>query len=139
VESLRAAADRLGVADRIRILGERSDVRQLLAAADIHCQVNLRPEPFGIAFVEALAAGLPVIAAATGGALEIVDDSCGILVPPNDPPALAVALRRLIEDPTRRSRLALAGPRRARDAADPEAQLRRFAEALAGMGAQVEV
>lgn len=139
LESLRADAHRLGVADRIRILGERTDVRQLLAAADVYCQANLRPEPFGIAFVEALAAGLPVVAAATGGALEIVDDSCGILVPPNDPSALAAALRRLIDNPTLRSRLASVGPGRAKDASDPEAQLRRFAEALAGMGAQVEV
>ena len=49
VESLRGEVARLGVADRFRFLGERTDVRRLLAAADIHCQANLRPEPFGIA------------------------------------------------------------------------------------------
>jgi glycosyltransferase involved in cell wall biosynthesis len=139
LESLRSDAERLGVADRIRLLGERTDVRQLLAAADVHCQANLRPEPFGIVFVEALAAGLPVAAVATGGTLEIVDDSCGILVPPNDPAALAAALRRLIDDPALRARLGSAGPGRARAASDPQAQLRRLAEALAGMGAPVEV
>ena len=139
VEALRADADRLGVADRIRFLGERTDVRRLLAAADIHCQANLRPEPFGIAFVEALAAGLPVVTAAIGGALEIVDDSCGILVPPNDPAALAAALRRLIEDPVLRARLASAGPARARALCDPSAQMRRLVDALASMGAGVEV
>jgi glycosyltransferase involved in cell wall biosynthesis len=139
LETLRADADRLGVADRIRFLGERTDVRQLLAAADIHCQANLRPEPFGIAFVEALAAGLPVVTAAMGGALEIVDDSCGILVPPNDPAALAASLRRLIDNPALRARLGLAGPGRASAICDPGTQMRRLLEALASMGARVEV
>ena len=139
MESLRAAAARLGVADRIRFLGERTDVRQLLAAADIHCQPNLRPEPFGIAFVEALAARLPVVTAAIGGALEIVDDSCGILVPLNDPAALAASLRRLIDDPALCARLASAGPGRARAVSDPKGQMRRLVDALASMGARVEV
>ena len=77
--------------------------------------------------------------AAMGGALEIVDDSCGILVPPNDPAALAASLRRLIEDPALRARLASAGPSRARAVSDPEAQLRRLADTLASLGAHVEV
>ncbi len=72
--------------------------RRLLAAADIHCQPNTGPEPFGITFIEALYAGLPVVTTSIGGALEIVDGSCGMLVEPNDPAALAGALRRLIED-----------------------------------------
>jgi glycosyltransferase involved in cell wall biosynthesis len=138
-EALRADADRRGLADRIRFLGERTDVRRLLAAADIHCQANLRPEPFGIVFVEALAAGLPVVTAAMGGVLEIVDDSCGILVAPNDPMALAASLRRLIDDPVLRARLALAGPGRASAICDPGIQMRRLLDALAGMGAGVEV
>jgi glycosyltransferase involved in cell wall biosynthesis len=139
METLRADVDRRGLAGRIRFLGERTDVRQLLAAADIACQANLRPEPFGIASVEALAAGLPVVTPAMGGALEIVDGSCGILVPPNDPAALAAALRRLIEDPALRARLASAGPGRARAVCDPQAQMRRLVDALASMGARVEV
>jgi glycosyltransferase involved in cell wall biosynthesis len=130
---LRATADRLGVADRVRFLGERSDVGQLLAAADIHCQANLGPEPFGIAFIEALAAGLPVVTVAMGGALEIVNDSCGILVPPDDVVALAASLRRLIEDPALRARLSSAGPARARELSDPAGQMRRLSDALHGM------
>jgi glycosyltransferase involved in cell wall biosynthesis len=137
--SLLADAERLGVADRIRFLGERTDVRQLLAAADIYCQANLRPEPFGIAIVEALAAGLPVVTAAMGGALEIVDDSCGVLVPPGDPAALAASLRRVIDDRALRARLASAGPDRARAVSDPKDQMRRLADALARLGASVEV
>jgi glycosyltransferase involved in cell wall biosynthesis len=138
VGALRAAADRLGVADRVRFLGERRDVRQLLAAADIHCQANLGPEPFGITFIEALAAGLPVVTTAMGGAPEIVDDSCGILVPPDDVVALAAALRRLVADPVLRARLSSAGPARARQVSDPAAQMRRLSDALHGIRVHVE-
>ena len=136
--SLRAAADRLGVADRVRFLGERTDVRQLLAAADIHCQPNLRPEPFGITFVEALAAGLPVVTSAIGGALEIVDDSCGSLVPPNEPAALTAAFRRLIGDPALRARAAPHASSPASAICDPEAQMGRLRCACC-MGVRVEV
>ena len=102
---LRRAAARTGIADRVRFLGQRSDVPELLAAADVHCQPNTEPEPFGIAFVEALYAGVPVVATALGGALEIVDGHCGVLVPPHDSAALQAALRRLIADPAERARL----------------------------------
>jgi glycosyltransferase involved in cell wall biosynthesis len=138
VAALRGAADRLGVADRVRFLGERNDVRQLLAAADIHCQANLGPEPFGITFIEALAAGLPVVTAAMGGAVEIVDDSCGILVPPDDVVALAASLRRLMEDPVLRARLSSAGPARASLVSDPATQMRRLSDVLHGMRVHVE-
>ena len=84
VDALVAAARRLGIDDRVRWLGERQDVRRLLGAADVHCQANVAPEPFGIAYVEALAAGLPVVASRAGGAMEIVDESCGVLVPAGD-------------------------------------------------------
>ncbi|HEV2148457.1 MAG TPA: glycosyltransferase, partial [Longimicrobiaceae bacterium] len=99
---LEALARRLGIADRVRFAGQRSDVPRILAAADVHCQPNLGPEPFGIAFVEALLAGLPSVTTALGGATEIVDDACGALVPPGDADALAAALRALIVDPAAR-------------------------------------
>ena len=75
---LRQTAARLGIAERVRFLGQRTDVPHLLAAADVHCQPNTGPEPFGLAFVEALAAGRPVVTTALGGALEIVDETCGV-------------------------------------------------------------
>jgi len=90
--------DALGLADRVMFLGHRSDVSRVLAAADIHCQPNLLPEPFGIAFVEALYAGLPLVTTALGAATEIVSPMCGILVPPNDVAALAEALHQMIDD-----------------------------------------
>jgi glycosyltransferase involved in cell wall biosynthesis len=81
----------------------------LLVAADIHCQPNTGPEPFGIAFVEALYAGLPVVTTAIGGGLEIVDESCGKLVAPDDANALSKVLRSLITNPGERAILAAGG------------------------------
>src|SRR5205823_8856307 len=93
---LRQTAARLGIADRVRFLGHRADVPRLLAAADIHCQPNTGPEPFGIALIEALHAGLPVVTSRLGGAVEFVDATCGVLVEPSDPSALAAALTALL-------------------------------------------
>jgi glycosyltransferase involved in cell wall biosynthesis len=131
--SLKQSANRLGIFDRVRWIGERDDVPRLLAAADLYCQPNLEPEPFGVAFVEALAAGLPVVTVGRGGACEIVDDSCGVLVPPRDPRALAAALKQLLEDDGRRARLAAAAPARARRLCDPATALRRITDLLAAM------
>jgi glycosyltransferase involved in cell wall biosynthesis len=130
LETVRDAARHHGVADRVRFLGYQPDVARVLAAADVYCQPNVRPEPFGIAFVEALYAGLPVVATYLGGALEIVDDSCGVLVPPDDVAGLAAALGELIDDPERRARLGAAGPARAAALCDPATQLRRLGQVL---------
>ena len=113
LDELKAAVKLLGIEGRVRFLGQRDDVRRLLAAADVHCQPNTSPEPFGIAFVEALYAGLPVVSTRMGGAEEIVTESCGVLVPPDDPAALAAALATLIDDPSRRAWLGSSGPDRA--------------------------
>ena len=128
-ELIRSARE-AGIADRIRFLGQRSDVPRLLAAADIHCQPNTGAEPFGIAFVEALYAGRPVVSTRLGGAAEIVDESCGLLVPPGDARALAEALTRLIDTPDLRSRLGAAGPARARRLCDPAQALTRLESLL---------
>lgn len=128
--SLRQRADQAGISDRIRWLGQRADVPTLLGAADIHCQANIEPEPFGIAFVEALSAGLPVVAADHGGVSEIIDPSCGVLVPRCDPSALASALRSLITCAPRRQALTAGAPARAMALSDPLTQVRRLADAL---------
>src|SRR5712692_1253433 len=130
MNGLKKASAALGIGNRVTFLGQRSDVARILAAADIHCQPNTGPEPFGITFVEALYAGIPVVTTAMGGALEIVDDSCGILVPPDDPRALAAALRQLIQDGTLRKQLGAAGPTRGRKLCDPRAQLHKLHQAL---------
>jgi glycosyltransferase involved in cell wall biosynthesis len=130
---LRAQAQILGLTERVRFLGQRSDVPRLLRAADLHCQPNTDADSFGIAFVEALQAGLPVVTTAMGGPLEIVDATCGVLVPA-EPAPLAEALRRLIEDPGTRARLGAAGPARAATLCDPSVYLRSLDEALRDVG-----
>jgi glycosyltransferase involved in cell wall biosynthesis len=130
MESLRARAARLGIADRVEFLGERQDVRSLLARSDIYCQPNIEPEPFGISFIEAMAAGLPVVTSALGGPKEIVDETCGVLVPPGDSAALASALTSLVEHRGHRERLGANGPARARALCDPAAQMLRISDIL---------
>jgi len=130
VRRLREQADAVGPGRRVRFLGERTDVAALMRAADIHCQPNNQPEPFGLAFVEALYAGLPVVTTGIGGPLEIVTPACGILVPPGAPSALRAALVRLMEDPGERRRLGAAGPARAAMLCDPGSQLQALAAAL---------
>jgi len=128
---LRELAVNLAISERVRFLGERSDVPELLASADIFCQPNQEPEPFGISFIEALLASLPVVSTSIGGALEIIDSSCGILTAPNDVEALARALRALVESRELRQELGTSGPSRARGLCDPKTQLERVMEAIA--------
>jgi len=129
-ETLAGLADRLGIADRVRFAGERNDAARIVAGADVLCQPNVRPEPFGIALVEALASGRPVVTSAFGGAIEIVDESCGRLVPPGDSASLAGVLESLIRDASLRGRLSDAAPARARLLCDPATQMRRLQECL---------
>ena len=127
---LHAQAAAAGIGDRVRFLGERRDVQRLLSAADIFCQPNLRGEPFGIVFVEALYNRLPVVSTAIGAALEIVDESCGRLVCANSAEDLAEALRQLILDASLRVELAAAGPNRASALSSPVCNLAQLADSL---------
>jgi glycosyltransferase involved in cell wall biosynthesis len=133
LERLAALAHELGIDGRVKFLGHRGDVRKLMLAADVFCQPNAAPDAFGLVFVEALGAGLPVVTTAMGGACEIVDERCGILTPPDDVPALARALLKLIEDPAERLRLGSAGPARAALLCDPAARMAEFEEILLGL------
>ena len=130
LRELQATARQLGITERVRFLGQRSDVPAVMAAADIYCQTNTGPEGFGLTFVEALRAGLPVITTNIGGAAEIVTPDCGILCPPGDARAVAAALRELITDPDRRQRLARAGPARASTLCDPRQRIPELANVI---------
>ncbi len=114
------AAHRL---ENVRFLGERSDVPTVLAAADVYCQPNTAPEPFGLTFTEALAVGLPVVTAPIGGALEIVDASCGRFVDGTHSRVLGQELTALIDDPAGRDAMGHAGRLRARQLVDPARQV----------------
>ena len=104
---LERLAASLAIAQRVKFLGEQLDMGSLLASADILCQPNRSPEPFGIVFVEAMLSGLPVVTSASGGALEIVSPEAGRLVA--DDHELQVALHELIADAALRRRLGHAG------------------------------
>jgi len=124
---------KLGLESRSRFLGERRDVDRLLAGADVLVQSNIEPEPFGIIFAEALRAGVPVLTTNMGGAPEIVDDSCGLLVRPDDPAALVTALHSLVSDRALREALGAAGPGRAAMLCDPTRVVAQLFEAVASI------
>ena len=85
---------RLGLVERVQLLGEQGDAHAVLSAADA-CVQPSRSEGLGTAVLDALARGRPVIATSVGGLPEIVGADTGFLVPPRDPEAMAAALDRL--------------------------------------------
>jgi glycosyltransferase involved in cell wall biosynthesis len=130
-EELKSRAAGLGLNHRVFFTGERASMQKLLASADIYCQPNTSPESFGNVFVEALSYGLPVVTTNIGGAKEIVNSSCGILVSPNQPNALSDSLRQLIQDEKMRVQLGTAGVRRAEELCNVTRQLKQLAGILA--------
>jgi glycosyltransferase involved in cell wall biosynthesis len=132
---LHDEVSRLGIQARVRFLGERRDVPALMHAADLFCQMNNQPEPFGVVFAEALLSGLPVVTASLGGAPEIVSVECGRLVAPGDGPGLAQGLRTLLGDAALRSSLGAAGRAHAAARCAPEVVLPQLARALQTMEA----
>ncbi|MCS6855900.1 MAG: glycosyltransferase family 4 protein, partial [Elioraea sp.] len=86
-----------GVADRVRFAGHVADMPAALSAADVVVNASIAPEAFGRVVIEAQAMARAVVATAHGGAAETVEDGVtGLLVPPNDPAALARALDRVL-------------------------------------------
>ncbi len=116
----------LGISERVRFLGERTDIPHILAASDVAVHPNVEPEAFGIAVIEELLHGLPVVATALGGPAEILAPSYGVLVPAHDPPGLAAAIERLMSDPNSTAKFREIGPNRARELCDPATQLDKF-------------
>src|SRR3954466_7020618 len=110
-DSLQQLASRLGLLDVVEFLGHREDVAALLATSDLYAFPS-RTEAFPNGLIEGMAAGLPVVASAVGGMLELVDDRRnGRLVPPGDHQALAAVLLDFIEDPSTADELAAAARR----------------------------
>jgi glycosyltransferase involved in cell wall biosynthesis len=106
LEDLRRLAAARGVTN-FHFLGRRDDVPDLLGAATVAAVPAVWAEAFGLSVVEAMAAGVPVVASRTGAIPELIaDGETGLLVPPGDAPALAEALGRLLDDPPLRTRLA---------------------------------
>jgi len=113
---IEALCERLGLSDRVFFLGpvDHAALPGLLWHSDVFVLPS-RMEAFGVAVLEALAAGVPVVATEVGGIPEIVRDGVdSLLIPPDDSAALAAAIRKVVSDEALRRRLADAGPARAK-------------------------
>lgn len=128
-DDLRRRAADLGVADRVRFLGNRCDVPDLLAAADVTVLTS-DWEGMPIAVLESLAAGRPVVASDVDGVREALAGGGGVVVPRRDPAATADALRSLLFDPALRADLAEAGRASVRREHDPCRLMRSYDELL---------
>jgi L-malate glycosyltransferase len=104
---------RLGLGDRAQLVGLRGDVPRLLASSDLYVSSS-HWEGLPVAILEAMAAGLPVVATRVGDAPRALGVDSGVLVAPRDPEALARAISRLLADPIRLRELGTAGRTRAR-------------------------
>ena len=105
IDSLKVQAERLGVADRVIFTGFLEDTEAILSLLDVVLLASTIPEACPRTIIEAMAAGVPVIATPLGGSKELVTPETGILVPPEDPDAFARAIMRLAEDAERRKRM----------------------------------
>ncbi|MDO8463546.1 MAG: glycosyltransferase [bacterium] len=130
---LEALARTFRITDRVRFLGMQRDLPVHYQRADI-LVLPSRWEGFGIAAIEASACGIPVIASGVGGLREaIVDGETGILVPPEDPKALADAIRDLADDRPRRMFLGHAGRRHVERTFTIERVVERYEELYASL------
>jgi glycosyltransferase involved in cell wall biosynthesis len=135
-ERLRSLAEELGLRERVVFAGMRRDVPSLLSAMDVFVCPSLY-EGFGIAIVEAMAAGRPVIASAVGGIPEIVvHEDTGLLVPPGDAVALADAIVALLAHPDRARAMGARGRARAREKFSMETAVQRHQQLYESLSAR---
>lgn len=96
---LHRLVEGLGLADAVEFVGEREDVPEIMAHADVILVPSIE-EPFGRTVAEAMAVGTPVVATTVGGPAEVIEDgTTGLLAPPGDPLAWSEAIRRILEHP----------------------------------------
>lgn len=116
----------------LTLLGMREDIPDLMAGADIFVMPS-RSEGLPMALIEAMAAGLPVVASSVGGIPEVVENGVhGLLVEPGDPVALAEAIAVLGRDPSLRARMGAAGRNRVRARFSVEAMVDQYERRLTG-------
>jgi glycosyltransferase involved in cell wall biosynthesis len=127
--SLRDIATRLGLRARTHFTGWTycvDDIPDVMGAVDVLVHTSVRPEPFGLVLIEAMASGKPVVAADDGGVPEIVSDGAtGYLTTPDDPDAAAKAIASLLRDPVRARAMGTAGRARAERLFDIRGYVRR--------------
>jgi glycosyltransferase involved in cell wall biosynthesis len=140
---LERQRDDLGLTSSVELLGRRTspEVRALLQECDVFVLPSVRTadgmmEGIPVALMEALASGRPAVASRLSGIPELVEDGVtGLLVPPEDPAALAAALARLAADEQLRRALADAGPRRIADGFDQRANVAHLRRLFSGEAA----
>jgi len=125
---LATLARELGLSERVRFLGARTDKGDLLAACDVFALAS-RAEGLGVAALEAMALARPVVASRVGGLMEaVVEGRTGLLVEVDDVGGFAAALERLRGDPELRARLGAAGPERLQEGFAAEQMVAAYEE-----------
>lgn len=128
-QRLEQLADDLGIRDRVLFTGHRTDVPKWFSSMDVAVNAS-DPEPFGLVVVEAMAAGVPVVAIDAGGPADVIEhERTGLLIARREPTLLAEAITRLLADPALASRIGVAG----KDLAAERYGSRRMAEDFAAM------
>jgi glycosyltransferase involved in cell wall biosynthesis len=131
---IEALVTELGLGSRVRFVGTATPLVELLPLADLFVLPS-ETESFGLAALEALACGVPVVATAVGGIPEVVrDGETGLLVPPEDPAALARAIESLLADEPRRVTMARCAREDALTRFSPEPAVTRYEGLLRGAG-----
>jgi len=129
---MRSLPAELGAGHAVMFTGYRSDVAQIMAAADIVTHCSTHPDPFPGTVLQGMALGKAVIASDLGGPSEQIEAGrSGVLVPAADPAALASAIRSLLDDPGRRASLGRAAAERVRTTFTAEDFYRRLAGSYA--------
>ena len=105
IDSLKVQAEKLGIADRVIFTGFLEDTGAILSLLDVVLLASTIPEACPRTIIEAMGAGVPVIATPLGGSKELVTPETGILVPPEDADAFAEAITQLAEDAERRKQM----------------------------------
>ena len=125
-EKLQALIDDLDVAHEVRLVGRRQDVPDVIGALDV-AVLSSKHEGSPLAVMEYMAGAAPIVATAVGGVPELIEDGVhGLLVTPSDPDALAVAIRRLLDDRPLAIQLGQAARERQRANYDLDVMVRRL-------------
>ncbi|MBI1893829.1 MAG: glycosyltransferase family 4 protein [Candidatus Rokubacteria bacterium] len=131
---LEELARELGITDRVRFIGFREDMPEVLQLLDVVVHASVRAEPFGRVIVEAMAMKKPVVASMAGGPVEIVESGCnGFLVPPGDHDGLADRILELLSDPERARQMGEEAYRRACDRFSVASHMEQIYEVYAAL------
>jgi len=140
---LKQHAEHLGIADKVILAGFRRDITRILSELDLLVHPAIM-EGLGVAILQAMAAGLPVIATPVGGIPEVVQDGVsGLLIPPKDPDALGQAILSILPYPDVRRHMGEEGRRIVREQFSVDRMvdrtLRVYEEVLASKGIPVQL